>query len=308
MNPIIFKVVKEYDKRRIERNYNNNFIISAWITQDQLKKQFQYIEKETENFDYFERQSKLTSLLKLLMTLTLFFTIIFGFNSSKDITIIIFSVLIILTIVTCIFKFIFWKWEYEDSIKEIKKIPDTFVYDISKRQSPGLSNIHSISSLNDNTSSAFNHDEWDYVDHKHRKEHNEKTKDKKVKLKEDYLRIFIEENTIETNTRRYKCNLCKGFKNKLEYPKIKNHFIDFHEKDYNNSSYAQIATFFQAIQYSDECDEQENDDELDEDLFNDIFGKKTKKNDIDLLKELEKMMGFGMGNDGFTGKTKKKKK
>ena len=119
MNPIIFKIVKEYGKPKIERNYNNNFIISAWITQDQLKKQFQYIEKETENFDYFERQSKLTSLLKLLMTLTLFFTIIFGLNSSKDITIIIFSVLIILTIVTCIFKFIFWKGEYVDSIKEI---------------------------------------------------------------------------------------------------------------------------------------------------------------------------------------------
>lgn len=125
MNPIIFKIVKEYNKPKIERKYNNSFIISAWITQDQLKKQFQYIEKETDNFDYFDRQKKLTSLLKLLVTLTLFFAVIFGFNSTKDVMIIVLSILIILIIVTCIFKFIFWNGEYIDFIIEITEATKT---------------------------------------------------------------------------------------------------------------------------------------------------------------------------------------
>jgi hypothetical protein len=56
-------------------------------------------------------------------------------------------------------------------------------------------------------------------------------------LSEDIFRKFIEDNTDETNSRRFICKICKGFKNKLEYTKIKDHFIDKHEKEYNASKY-----------------------------------------------------------------------
>lgn len=144
----------------------------------------------------------------------------------------------------------------------------------------------------------------------HLVEEEQDKKQEEDELDEDVFRIFLEENTIETNTKRYICKLCSSFKKKLEYEKMKKHFIDNHEKDYNASKYVSIASFLKAVNFSDKCDEVENDDSLDDKLFDQIFdgfgGKgKNKMNDDMLLEEFGKMLGLG---SGFGGGKKGKKK
>ena len=59
-------------------------------------------------------------------------------------------------------------------------------------------------------------------------------------LNEDYLELFIEENTIESKNSKYICSFCniKNLNKKLNYDKIRLHFIESHEIEYNNSIYS----------------------------------------------------------------------
>lgn len=77
---------------------------------------------------------------------------------------------------------------------------------------------------------------------------NTNSKNDKFKgLKEDVFRKFIEDNTDENNTKRFTCKICKGPKTKFEYAKIKDHFIDKHEKEYKQSKYASQGKFYNKL-------------------------------------------------------------
>ena len=163
-------------------------------------------------------------------------------------------------------------------------------------------------------------------------------------LEEDVFKKFIMDNTIESNSRRFTCQICKGFKKKLEYSKIKDHFMDCHEKEYTASKYSKQASFILAIDFSDYLEmkdkpieiekeikekeiiketkskakkkKDEDDEEIDmsdEELFKMFTGKDMfKMSESEMMKEMEKMLmnemgGFG-GMGGLFGGGKKKKK
>lgn len=115
-----------------------------------------------------------------------------------------------------------------------KKMPVKFPTFIYQHEKVGFPSIKGISVFGVNDLDDNENDDWEAI--------SEKEGKKKGKLTEDVLRIFIEENTTESNTRRYKCKICKTNKKNLEYPKMKDHFIDTHEKEYNESKYAEKGT------------------------------------------------------------------
>ena len=82
-----FKIHRENGITVIERKYNISFIISNWISQNEINKHFSYIEKKTNNFEYITYQKSLNILIKFLffigmilfIILYIFLRVILGF-------------------------------------------------------------------------------------------------------------------------------------------------------------------------------------------------------------------------------------
>lgn len=89
-----FKIERENGITVIERKYNISFIISNWISQNEINKHFSYIEKKTNNFEYITYQKSLNILIKFLFFIGMILFIILYFNSTKVILCYVESVII----------------------------------------------------------------------------------------------------------------------------------------------------------------------------------------------------------------------
>ena len=72
-------------------------------------------------------------------------------------------------------------------------------------------------------------DDWE-SDDEGNKDINDDLED--IDCEEDFIEVFTLENSKEDKNGKYSCNLCEKAKI-LNYNKIKQHFIEYHEDEFN---------------------------------------------------------------------------
>jgi hypothetical protein len=133
---------------------------------------------------------------------------------------------------------------------------------------------------------------------------------------EDFLEMFIMENSKENKSRKMNCRFCKN--KKFSYDGLKKHFIKTHQKEFEKSEFIQVS-WEKAIEINENNEKLMEEEFMNDDMF-DMFGMgggkpgKPGKGGNNMMKEIEKMMdmmmegGMGMGMGGGSKKKRGEKR